>query len=97
MPKYFTPHSCYIGSPRVDGDEEEEEFDDLDNEFEYGGNDPQHFAEAGLSSRLSTGRGHQRNASGVTAPYEMESSPLNPDIPLLTYDQEVNWIDIGFN
>ncbi|CAL5386388.1 unnamed protein product [Camellia sinensis] len=79
------------GSPRVEGDEEEEEFDDLDNEFDFGANDlrdPQQIAEAVLAARLNTGRGRQSHVSGFSTPSEMESSTLNPEIPLLTYGQE---------
>lgn len=81
-----------IGSPRVEGDDEEDEFDDLDNEFDFGINDqrdPQHVAEAALSARLNIGRGGSANLSGLTTPTEMDSSTLNREIPLLTYGQEV--------
>lgn len=80
------------GSARVDGDEEEDEFDDLDNEFDYESNDHryhQHGGDANApSGRHNIGR-VPSNASGLTAPLEMDSSTLNPEIPLLTYGQEV--------
>ena len=47
--------------------------------------DPQHITEAMLASRL----GLPTNASGIRV-LEMGSPPLNPEIPLLTYGQEVN-------
>ncbi|KAI3750608.1 hypothetical protein L2E82_21291 [Cichorium intybus] len=75
------------GSPRVDGDEEEDEFDDLDNEFDLASNDrrdPHSVAEAMLSSRLNIGRGTS-NVSGFNTPSE---GYLNPDIPLLTNGHE---------
>lgn len=79
-----------IGSPRVDGDEEEDEFDDLDNEYEHGSNGPQHVSEAALVSHRRTGHSH--------APFvEMDSSALNPGIPFLAYDQEVIWFDYSVN
>ena len=81
------------GSPRVEGDEEEDDIDDLDNEFDYGnfvGLGPHEAAEAMLSARLNTGRGHHSNASGIPSFSERETSPLSPDIPLLTYGEEVN-------
>ncbi|XP_058188724.1 cellulose synthase A catalytic subunit 2 [UDP-forming]-like isoform X5 [Rhododendron vialii] len=80
-PQCKTRYKRIKGSPQVDGDEEEEEFDDLDNEFEHGSNGPQHVSEAALFSHRSTGRGH--------APFvEMESSAQNPGIPFPAYDQE---------
>jgi cellulose synthase A len=77
------------GSPRVDGDEEEEEFDDLDHEFGFRSHerrDPHNnLAE---SVHLNMGRnGHNHHTSGFTTP-DMDSSSLNPEIPLLTYGQE---------
>lgn len=76
----------------MDGDEEEDEFDDLDNEFEYE-NDHRYHQHVGdpnaPSGRHNIGR-VPSNASGITTPLEMDSSTLNPEIPLLTYGQEVN-------
>nr|GEX73990.1 cellulose synthase A catalytic subunit 2 [UDP-forming]-like [Tanacetum cinerariifolium] len=60
------------GSPRVDGDEEEDEFDDLDNEFELQKREM-------MSSHVNLGRGSSNTPS---------EDDLNPDIPLLTYGQE---------
>nr|AAK49454.1 cellulose synthase catalytic subunit [Nicotiana alata] len=73
------------GSPRVDGDDEDDEFDDLDHEFDYHGN-PRYMSEAAFSSRL--GRGTNHNASGLTTPSEVDPAALNSEIPLLTYGQE---------
>ncbi|KAL7176164.1 hypothetical protein ACSBR2_029676 [Camellia fascicularis] len=90
-PQCKTRYKRIKGSPRVEGDEEEEEFDDLDHEFDFGINDqrdPHQIAVAVLSARLNTGRGPQSNASGVATPMEMESSALSPEIPLLTYGEE---------
>ncbi|XP_073063953.1 cellulose synthase A catalytic subunit 5 [UDP-forming]-like isoform X2 [Primulina eburnea] len=75
------------GSPRVDGDEDEDEFDDLENEFDYISDErraPLHFSEAGHFARHNIGR----SASGITIPSEVDHSNLNSDIPLLTYGQE---------
>ncbi|XP_047320101.1 cellulose synthase A catalytic subunit 2 [UDP-forming]-like [Impatiens glandulifera] len=66
------------GSPRVEGDEEEDEFDDLENEFE----DSRHVSEAVFSARLHTGRGPNSYAT------EADAASLNPGIPLLTYGEE---------
>ncbi|GFS37494.1 cellulose synthase 6 [Actinidia rufa] len=90
-PQCKTRYKRIKGSPRVEGDDEEEEFDDLDNEFDTGSNehrDPQHITEAILASRL----GLPTNASGIRV-LEMGSPPLNPEIPLLTYGQE----DVGIS
>lgn len=78
----------FSGSPRVEGDEEEDDTDDLDNEFDYDPSDSQQVAEKMFSSRLNYGRGAHPNASGM--PTEVESSPLSSQIPLLTYGQEVS-------
>lgn len=80
------------GSPRVEGDEEEDDIDDLDNEFDYGNADalgPQQAAEAMVSSRLNTGRSSHSNVSGMPTQSEVDSSPLGSQIPLLTYGEEV--------
>lgn len=74
--------SLISGSPRVEGDEEEDEFDDLDNEFDV------RNCEAVLSSRLNTNP-ESANIYGFATPSEMDEATLNPDIPLLTYSQEV--------
>nr|DAD22519.1 TPA_asm: hypothetical protein HUJ06_023982 [Nelumbo nucifera] len=86
-PQCKTRYKRIKGSPRVDGDEEEDGIDDLENEFDFRSRDTQHTAEAILSSRLNVGRGPNANASGVTMPSD-HSSSLNPEIPLLTYGQE---------
>ncbi|KAJ0252443.1 Cellulose synthase A catalytic subunit 2 [Hirschfeldia incana] len=59
------------GSPRVEGDDEED--DDDDDDLDHGMMDPEHVAEAALSSRLNTGRGGASPGS---------------QIPLLTYGDE---------
>ncbi|XP_047325139.1 cellulose synthase A catalytic subunit 6 [UDP-forming]-like [Impatiens glandulifera] len=74
------------GSPRVDGDEEEDEFDDLGNEFE----DHQYAADSNLSSHHhNSGRvGAHNYSSRITTPSEFDSASVNPEIPLLTYGDE---------
>lgn len=86
------------GSPRVEGDEDEDEFDDLEHEFDYINErrDPQQIAEAALAARLNIGRGGNVNASGITAPSEMDAA-LGSEIPLLTYGQEVGSLSILFS
>nr|TKS18720.1 CesA7A-like family protein [Populus alba] len=95
-PQCRTRYKRIKGSPRVDGDEEEEDTDDLENEFDIGVNDrrdPRHVAEALLSARLNTGRGSQAHVSGFATPSEFDSASVGPEIPLLTYGEE----DVGIS
>ncbi|KAH0708630.1 hypothetical protein KY284_010057 [Solanum tuberosum] len=85
-PQCKTRYKRIKGSPRVEGDDEEDEFDDLDNEF-----DPHQTAEAALSARLNVGRGNP-NASGYATQSEMDPAALGTEIPLLTYGQEEDGI-----
>ncbi|KAL3351768.1 hypothetical protein AABB24_020045 [Solanum stoloniferum] len=85
-PQCKTRYKRIRGSPRVEGDDEEDEFDDLDNEF-----DPHQTAEAALSARLNVGRGNP-NASGYATQSEMDPAALGTEIPLLTYGQEEDGI-----
>ncbi|XP_044475290.1 cellulose synthase A catalytic subunit 2 [UDP-forming]-like isoform X2 [Mangifera indica] len=92
-PQCKTRYKRLKGSPRVEGDEEEDDTDDLENEFDITSNDrrdPQNIAEAVLSARLNTGRGYQAK---VTTPSEVDSASVAGDIPLLTYGQE----DVGIS
>ncbi|KAK0576072.1 hypothetical protein LWI29_011476 [Acer saccharum] len=79
-PQCKTRYKRIKGCPRVEGDEEEDDTDDLENEFDI--NDD---LEAMLSSRLNIGRGSQAH---ITTPSEMDSASVVPEIPLLTYGQE---------
>ncbi|XP_022875255.1 cellulose synthase A catalytic subunit 2 [UDP-forming]-like isoform X1 [Olea europaea var. sylvestris] len=86
-PQCKTRYKRIKGSPRVDGDEDEDGFDDLENEFDYNGNerrDPQQIAAAALSAHLNIGR----SASGITIPLQWDSSVVASEFPLLTYGQE---------
>ena len=78
------------GSPRVEGDEEEDDIDDLDNEFDYDALDPQQVTEAMLTAHLNTGRSSYPNPSGMPVRSELDSSPPSSQIPLLTYGEEVS-------
>ncbi|KAJ0041031.1 hypothetical protein Pint_27060 [Pistacia integerrima] len=83
-PQCKTRYKRLKGSPRVEGDEEEDDIDDIDNEFDYGNLDglgPQQAAEGAMSTR-------SRSNSGIRARSELDSSPLNSNIPLLTYGEE---------
>lgn len=79
------------GSARVEGDEEEDDTDDLENEFDIGGN-PHHIAEAMHFARFNVDRGsHANNVSATATPSELDSASVSPDIPLLTYGEEVKF------
>lgn len=81
----------FVGSPRVEGDDDEDDTDDLDNEFDYGNLDSfrPHSADASFVSRLNTSRGSHRNASHMNGQSEHEPSRLGSEISLLTYGEEV--------
>lgn len=86
----FTRFCTLSGSPRVDGDEDEDEFDDLDREFDYNGRETHPNGEGAFSSRHNIGR----TVSGITNSSELDPSAVNSEIPLLTYGQEVDLIHI---
>ncbi|KAL0543527.1 hypothetical protein IC582_018624 [Cucumis melo] len=90
-PQCKTRYKRIKGSPRVEGDEDEDDIDDLDNEFDYGNLDdfgPHHAAEGSYVSHLNSGRGSHPNASHIPGQSEHEPSPLGSEIPLLTYGEE---------
>ncbi|PIA41165.1 hypothetical protein AQUCO_02300159v1 [Aquilegia coerulea] len=72
------------GSPRVEGDEEEDDVDDIEHEFSFrntDNSDPQHTTNRVLSDRLKAICESHADAS-------MPSTSHSSDIPLLTYGQE---------
>ncbi|GMN48513.1 hypothetical protein TIFTF001_017681 [Ficus carica] len=88
-PQCKTRYKRIKGSPRVEGDEEEDDTDDLENEFHIAnGGDPQNIAEAMFAARLNVGRGSHVNGSGITTPSELDAASVATEIPLLTYGQE---------
>ncbi|TQD93809.1 hypothetical protein C1H46_020581 [Malus baccata] len=93
-PQCKTRYKRIKGSPRVEGDEEEGDIDDLENEFDIASSerrDPHSIAEAVLAARLNIGRGSHVNGSGISTPAEFDSASIASEIPLLTYGQE----DVG--
>ncbi|CAJ1953152.1 unnamed protein product [Sphenostylis stenocarpa] len=81
------------GSARVEGDEEEDDTDDLESEFDIGGNlrrDHHHMAESMFSTRLNYG---SVNGSVIHTPSEFDAASVASEIPLLTYGQE----DVGIS
>ncbi|XP_057737823.1 cellulose synthase A catalytic subunit 6 [UDP-forming]-like [Arachis stenosperma] len=83
-PQCKTRYKRIKGSPRVEGDEDEDDIDDLDNEFEYG----HHDAFGTTSDAVSSGHYANSNIAGNPANFEHDSAPLNSEIPLLTYGEE---------
>lgn len=92
-PQCKTRYKRIKGSPRVDGDDEEDDIDDLEHEFDIDRRDPHYIAEAMLASRLNTGRGHNHHVSGFSTPAEFDSASVASEIPLLTYGHE----DVGIS
>jgi cellulose synthase A len=78
------------GSPRVDGDEEEEEVDDLENEFNFielnNPRDKQQDTETTLHGHASFERRNERRDDH----HVVIMSHLQPQFPLLTNDQMVS-------
>lgn len=80
------------GSARVEGDEDEDDLDDIENELKFArDNNPQHIAEAMFSRGLNVGRAPS-NASGLSTPAELDPTALPTETLLLTYGQEVETI-----
>jgi cellulose synthase A len=78
-PQCKTRYKRLKGCARVPGDEEEDGVDDLENEFNWDGNESQYGAES-LHGHMTYGRGGDLN--GVQQPFQ-----LNPNVPLLTNGQ----------
>ncbi|CAD5319142.1 unnamed protein product [Arabidopsis thaliana] len=79
-PQCGTRYKRIKGSPRVEGDEEDDDIDDLEHEF-YG-MDPEHVTEAALyDMRLNTGRGTDEVS-------HLYSASPGSEVPLLTYCDE---------
>ncbi|KAJ6353553.1 hypothetical protein OIU76_002549 [Salix suchowensis] len=90
-PQCKTRYKRIKGCPRVEGDEEEEDTDDLEHEFDYGnlnGLSPEQVSEPMLSSRTNNGRASHSNTYGIPTQGDLDSSPLSSKIPLLTYGEE---------
>ncbi|XP_024521229.1 probable cellulose synthase A catalytic subunit 5 [UDP-forming] isoform X1 [Selaginella moellendorffii] len=80
-PQCKTRYRRHKGSPRVEGDEDEDDVDDLENEFNFNEDRQerqQHIAEAMLHGHMSYGRGDEQDL-----PPDM-MQPIQPRHPLLT-------------
>ncbi|KAL8261417.1 hypothetical protein R6Q59_025466 [Mikania micrantha] len=88
-PQCKTKYKRIKGSPRVDGDEEEDEFDDLVNEFDLHNNDKRdpHHSFSEHCSRLKYASGASYT-SGFATVSEVDAAGLSHEFPLLTYGQE---------
>ncbi|XP_076889672.1 cellulose synthase A catalytic subunit 5 [UDP-forming]-like [Bidens hawaiensis] len=82
-PQCKTRYKRIKGSPRVDGDEEEDEFDDLVNEFDLRNNDVEYSSQMNTAPRASS-------IYGFAAPFEVHGGSLSHEVPLLTYCEEDN-------
>ncbi|GMI77100.1 ISOXABEN RESISTANT 2, cellulose synthase 6, PROCUSTE 1 [Hibiscus trionum] len=90
-PQCKTRYKRIKGCPRVDGDEEEDGADDLENEFDIASQDrrdSRHIAAAMLSARLNIGRVSQPHVLGISTPAEFDAASVATEIPLLTYGEE---------
>eukprot|EP00249_Psilotum_nudum_P010702 c22707_g1_i1 orf=736-4026(+) len=83
-PQCKTKYRRHKGSPRVEGDEDEEDVDDLDNEFNItlDNREKQQIAEAMLHGHMSYGRGDNHHM-----PHMVQTA--DPQVPLLTNGQSV--------
>lgn len=73
-------------------DEEDDDIDDLDHEFDLAKTDaldPSKLSASMLFARRNNGYGSQASSSGLSTCSEHDFSQL-PEIPLLTYNEEVN-------
>eukprot|EP01018_Ginkgo_biloba_P037526 Gb_31853 [translate_table: standard] len=86
-PQCKTRYKRLKGSPRVEGDEDEEDVDDLEHEFnlEAEQRDRQQMAEAMLHGRMSYGRGPEDENSQIA-----NNPEPPPQIPLLTNGHPVS-------
>lgn len=74
---------CAIGFARVEGDEDEDDIDDLENEFDYVKSEPLGFTQNGGAVGSSYG------GLAGSATTSGNDSSQGIDIPLLTYGEEV--------
>lgn len=82
-PRCKTRFKRHKGSPRVEGDEEEDDVDDLENEFDFGDRDKQdmqYSVESMLHGHMSYGRGGDMEMPQVR-------QNMLPQVPLLTNGQ----------
>ncbi|EPS66740.1 hypothetical protein M569_08032, partial [Genlisea aurea] len=81
-PQCQTRYKRIKGSPRVEGDEDEDGADDLEHEFDYGDMQALGFLQGAGTSTIYRG-----SAVSSVNPGQ-DSTALNPEIPLLAYGDE---------
>ncbi|KAL6339242.1 hypothetical protein AAG906_024393 [Vitis piasezkii] len=90
-PQCKTRYKRIKGSPRVEGDEEEDDIDDLEHEFDYANSNTwatQEVAGEMLTVCLDIDCGNHDSASGISTCSELVSPPLSSQVPLLSYPME---------
>ncbi|KAH7436793.1 hypothetical protein KP509_05G036200 [Ceratopteris richardii] len=95
-PHCKTRYARHKGSPRVPGDDEDDDVEDLNNDYDYDSHEKQHIAEAMLHGHMSYGRGDAHDmprsvqtiepqtplyTSGPQGP--LDSHPISPDNSVL--------------
>eukprot|EP00249_Psilotum_nudum_P010704 c22707_g3_i1 orf=364-2007(+) len=93
-PQCKTRYKRHKGSPRVEGDDDEDDVDDLDNEFniDLDNNEKQQIAEAMLHGHMSYGRGNDHDMPRMVqtvepqVPFLMSSQSVSSDTPAFPED-----------
>ncbi|KAL0432060.1 UNVERIFIED_CONTAM: Cellulose synthase A catalytic subunit [UDP-forming] [Sesamum radiatum] len=85
-PQCKTRYKRIKGSPRVEGDEEEDEVDDLEHEFDYGNIEGSSFTQ--VAGAIPSGRGGHAGLTGSASSSKNDSSSQGLEFSLLTYGEE---------
>ncbi|CAA2968796.1 cellulose synthase A catalytic subunit 2 [UDP-forming] [Olea europaea subsp. europaea] len=89
-PQCKTRYKRIKGSPRVEGDDEEDDIDDLEHEFDY--EDIEALGHTQSTGVIPAVRGCHIDSSESAAGSRHDSSSKGLEIPLLTYGEEDNQI-----
>ncbi|KAL2240172.1 cellulose synthase A catalytic subunit 2 [UDP-forming] [Sesamum indicum] len=82
-PQCKTRYKRIKGSPRVEGDEDEDDVDDLEHEFDYGDIEASGFTQS--AGAVTSGHG---GLAGSAKTSKQDPSAQGLEIPLLTYGEE---------
>ncbi|KAL0424463.1 UNVERIFIED_CONTAM: Cellulose synthase A catalytic subunit [UDP-forming] [Sesamum radiatum] len=85
-PQCKTRYKRVKGSPRVEGDEEEDDIDDLEHEFDYGNIEASSFTQ--VVGAMPSGCGGHAGSTGSATSLKNDSSSQRLEFPLLTYGEE---------